>query len=118
MTRPGYPYKRVKTRAVVKELGDRWAWVEIDATGVLVGWVAREWLPAAIQEGQLISMPARRDARWIVTPIPPWTDTERRRAQAKGRIWANKVRHLFDDDPQPTVGAAGASDPSSTAVSE
>lgn len=97
-----YPYKTPKIRGFVESLDDRYVWVRITLDSVELQAVVyrSQFGPDAnkLQEGSLISRPGRRKSRWMLTPIPPWTEIEVKRAKAKGRIWANRMQKLFVDN--------------------
>jgi len=103
-----HPHKRVKLRGVVEGLdrhtvkakiilGEDWHlqyppeyYAEIERS---------RFGPDAdrLQIGSYISFPARRDARWMLTPIVPWSESYRKRAEIEARIWAKRMRKLFKE---------------------
>ena len=99
----GFPYKPIKLRGWVDDLNRTTVWARVFVGGET--WPEYEVVidrsqfgPDAdrLARGTYVSLPARRDRRWMVTPIPPLTDVEYRRALAKGRIRAGQIRRLLD----------------------
>jgi hypothetical protein len=87
-----YPYKPLKLTGYVMEVSPRLVQVKLF-------WGAEEFYATVerkafgpdaqrLVEGHLISLPARRDARWIIMPVRPLTHRDIKRAEA----WARKIK--------------------------